>query len=238
MLPFVPVAGAYKQVYRLDIAENGFRCTGIYPNIFHDLDFMGSEITNMTHQPPPETTSAGAAVTAFEIPSRTLVANFQTSSSNSLTAVPSPCKPTATVASGISSGCDATSSSTTSLPRPSTPQDNSVAAPLLPGFSLNNSTAAVDMNSPRPTKSRQPIFANVLKEVSPLPSCSEKRLTSRKRKAEKSEILTSTPVKNMLIEKKNAEQEKEAAKQVRRQIMFGKRHETLTKTKNKKTKKN
>lgn len=85
--------------------------------------------------------------------------------------------------------------------------------------------------------SPKPDFRSILLEVSPLPSCSERRLTTRKRKAERSEVLTSTPIKNMLIDKKNEEKKKEEAKQARKEIRFEKdksrRKEKLPKSKNK-----
>ncbi|KAK9730730.1 hypothetical protein QE152_g14294 [Popillia japonica] len=83
-----------------------------------------------------------------------------------------------------------------------------------------------------PSTSTQSEFPSILKQFSPLPSCGEKRLKSQKRKAAKSDVLTSTPVKNMLIEKKNAVQEKQAAKKIKRKIPFG-QVESSTKTKNK-----
>jgi len=56
-------------------------------------------------------------------------------------------------------------------------------------------------------------FKSVFLEVSSLPSCSQRRLTNRKRNAEKSEILTLTTIKNMLIdEKKKKKKAKEARK--------------------------
>ncbi|KAG8256099.1 hypothetical protein J6590_076840 [Homalodisca vitripennis] len=59
------VAEAYSQVYRLDIAVNRFRCTGVYPtneNIFSDLDFMGNDITNIPDQQPPQEIPEATAV--------------------------------------------------------------------------------------------------------------------------------------------------------------------------------
>lgn len=231
------VADAYKQVCRLDIAENGFRCTGIYPTnsqIFSDLDFMGSDVTNIAHQPPSDATSEDTTTNASEISSGKSAArpNCLNSSSNLTAAVPPFA---ATVDAGISTETKATSSSRATSPQLglSSHQDNATAsAGLDAGFSPSrpNQILPVKKNSPGTEQIRKPGFASVLKKFSPLPTCSEKRLTSRKRKSEKSEILTSTPVKNMLIAKKDEEKKKEASKQIRKQIQFAKSQEKFKQT--------
>ncbi|XP_072384750.1 uncharacterized protein [Diabrotica undecimpunctata] len=47
------VVSAFNRVSRMEIAVSGFRCTGIHPfdkNVFNDLDFICSNITNITEQ--------------------------------------------------------------------------------------------------------------------------------------------------------------------------------------------
>lgn len=55
---------------------------------------------------------------------------------------------------------------------------------------------------PQPSTSKKII--DVINELSPVPNATAKRATSRRRKAEKSEILTSSPYKNALAESKAA----------------------------------
>lgn len=234
------VADAYKKVCRLDIAENGFKCTGIYPTnsqIFSDSDFMGSDITNIAHQSLSDATSEDTATTASEISSGLSAARPNCLNSSSLTTAVPPSSSTATTLTArISIETEATSlSRATSLTRASSPQlsshqDNATASALV-GFSPNNQTLPVNTNSPGTEKIRKPEFASVLKKFSPFPTCSEKRLTSRKRKSEKSEILTSSPVKNMLIAKKDEEKKKEATKQIKKQKQFAKPQTKLKQTK-------
>ncbi|KAK9754832.1 hypothetical protein QE152_g1002 [Popillia japonica] len=133
-----------------------------------------------------------------------------------------------------------TSTALSSFPQPPTlsAAGSSVASPsniITPSLSVSTSTVTKAL----PSTSTQSEFASILKQLSPLPSCGEKRLKSRKRKAAKSDILTSTPVKNMLIQKKHAVQEKHTAKKIKRKIEFG-QVESSAKNKNKvdKTKEN
>lgn len=171
------VDGAYTKVCRLEIAANGFRCTGIHPfnqDIFTDLDFMGSALTDVENPPP---TPAEVAVVSTPVTPRPLI------------------------------------------------NDESIEE------SVEDSAMLADVGLPTDSESvKQPTFSNVLNEVSPMPSCAGKRVTSRKRKSEKSEILTATPNKDLLIEKKNLEIAKEAAKEVRRKVKFEKYQGTMEKS--------
>lgn len=185
---------SYKRVCRLDIAVNGFSCTGIFPfnpEIFTDLDYMGSSLTEMD-PPRPAMEPAEAAETSI--------------------AVSSPERP-GTIA-----------------PQPSTATSGendpvAVESALTAGGGPLNDSGTMD----------QLFFASVLKNISPLPSCAEKRATTRKRKAEKSEILTSTPNKDRLVEKKKLEAEKEDAKEAKRKIKFEKAQQKTKKPKTSRT---
>lgn len=58
-----------------------------------------------------------------------------------------------------------------------------------------------------------------------------KRLTSRKRKSERSEVLTSTPVKDALLEKQKMLAEKEKSKELKKKLKFEKLNPGFTKEK-------
>ncbi|KAK9728733.1 hypothetical protein QE152_g17062 [Popillia japonica] len=173
------VADAYKQVCFPDIAENGFMCTGMYPinpNIFTDLDFMSSQLTHITDLSLTEPVAVGATIAA----------------------------------SGITSLMCAPSSSYTSTALSSSPQPPILGVAGSSAASAYNiiytllSVPTSTVTKTLPSTSTQSEFASILKQLSCLPSYGEKRLKSRKRKATKCDILISTPVKNMLIEKTNA----------------------------------
>lgn len=234
------VAYAYRQVCRLDIAENGFRCTEMFPTnskIFSDLDFMSSEITNIPNQPLSTVTSEDTAVNASEVPVETSAANCPTSSSNSSSAMPHSSNTTLGDANAAMS-----SSKATSPPHPSNHEENALLSPVDVGLNPsgpNETQTLKKTSSPGATKIIKPDFSTVLKQVSPMLSCGEKRLTTRKRKPEKSESLTSTPIKDMLNAKKDEEEKKEAAKQAKTKIRFAKSQEQLKETiKNEKIGKN
>ncbi|XP_071635524.1 uncharacterized protein [Temnothorax longispinosus] len=136
---------AFTKVARLDIAQNGFRCTGIQPfdrDIFSDLDFLGSALT--------------------DIPLAEDQANQSTTQASSHT-VPE----------------NETELSTSALPETS---------------------ATLQMEIPSTSANVEKVN-DMLKILSPLPDASKKRLTVRKRRTQKSQILTSSPYKNELVAK-------------------------------------
>ncbi|XP_067216924.1 uncharacterized protein [Linepithema humile] len=137
------VAKSFNQVARLQIATSGFQCTGIYPynpNIFTDLDFLPSEITDIPVENDPKTGN---------------LLNL-------------PINP---------------STSSNKLPQP--------------------------FQAPGPSAEK---IKNCIEELSPLPNAAAKRLTSRKRRSEKSAILTSSSYKKTLEEKENVKLEKSIKK--------------------------
>ncbi|KAK9736963.1 hypothetical protein QE152_g11123 [Popillia japonica] len=138
--------------------------------------------THITDLPLPEPVAGDATIAAFQTTSLTCAP----SSSNPSTALSSFSQPPTLSAAGSSAA-----------------SPSNIITP-----SLSVSTSTVTKALPSTSTSTQSEFASILKQLSPLPSCGEKRLKSRKRKAAKSDILTSTPVKNMLIQKKNTVQEK------------------------------
>jgi len=141
-----PVNTAFTKAARLEITQNGFRCTGIQPfhrEIFSDLDFLVSALT--------------------DIP---LIENQAQQST-----------------AQVCSHADAT----VNEPEPST------SASALASSKLQRETPRSSVNTEE--------VSGVLKILSALPDASKKRLSIRKRRTLKSEILTSSPFKNELKEK-------------------------------------
>jgi hypothetical protein len=137
---------AFTKVARLEIAQNGFRCTGIQPlhrEIFSDLDFICSALTDI-----PLTENQAAQST-------TQVCSHAAATENE--------------------------------PEPST------SASALTSSKLQRKTSRSSVNTEE--------VSDVLKSLSPLPDASKKRLSVRKRRTLKSEILTSSPFKNELKQK-------------------------------------
>lgn len=247
------VADAYRKVCRLDIAENDFKCTGIYPlnsQIFTDLDFMGSDLTNVTNSPSksrvavqqsgetstgtssmPDNSAAAVRVPTSTEPSPGTSGMSVISTASIAVHQSAETSPGTSVMPDNSAAAVPVPTSTEPSPGTSEMPDNSaptIAVLPIPGPSLKTQSNIM-VSSPVVRHSN---FENILKKVSPLPSCSERRLTSRKRKAGKSEILTSTPVKNALSEKKKIGKESEEAKTYRRQLKIEKQQSEKEKGKN------
>ena len=69
----------------------------------------------------------------------------------------------------------------------------------------------------------------LLKQLSPLPDASKKRLTTRSRKTQKSEILTSSPFKNALVEKHTIATNKAKASETKKKGTTATKKEMKTK---------
>ncbi|XP_045457552.1 tigger transposable element-derived protein 6-like [Melitaea cinxia] len=74
------------------------------------------------------------------------------------------------------------------------------------------STNEPRISSPKPSTSFSPDVIQVVHKLSPLPDAAKKRSATRKRKSEKSEILTSSPYKIIVEEKENEKNIKEKQK--------------------------
>lgn len=125
---------AFSRICRMELAQSGFKCTGIHPfnrDVFSDLDFSASLISD------DEIHASGDVG----------LATAETS------------------------------------------------------IDIDKETAPVPSTSHRSSE-------NVLIDISPLPSTSNVKFKSRGSRGEKSEILTSTPYKNAIEEKKQIKQEK------------------------------
>lgn len=79
-----------------------------------------------------------------------------------------------------------------------TPGNQNTPQPSISGADI--SQPSEHANGMEPEEASNDVSA-VLQKISPLPDASKKRLTTRKRKAQRSEILTSTPYKSMMEEK-------------------------------------
>ena len=83
--------------------------------------------------------------------------------------------------------------------------------PKFPHCSINETI----FSSPQSSTSLDPDITQALHKLSPLPDAAKKRSAARKRKCERSEILTSSPYKIAVIEKENEKNSKEKKKKVK-----------------------
>ncbi|KAL3279882.1 hypothetical protein HHI36_017388 [Cryptolaemus montrouzieri] len=72
-----------------------------------------------------------------------------------------------------------------------------------PSEASKQSTFEKNINSPKPLPNLDPDVVQVIHNLSPLPDAAKKRSLSRKRKCEKSEIVTSSRYKILVEEKAN-----------------------------------
>lgn len=229
------VSSAYSKTCRLEIARNGFACTGIHPlnaEVFSDLDFLPSKLTeipeqqsecagrteaietnstagteNLTklptdimHRPGPSFTRVSASTkkkeTASNVsrPSSTVSA---TCCGETFAAKPSEIMTSLTVSTSLPER-EREATVSTSLPEC---EGEETSRPTANISSPNSSTTAKETTQCRGLLNSDCSPTNlhdVLTKLSPFPDASKKRQVSRKRKSQKSEILTSTPYKNMV----------------------------------------
>ncbi|CAG4974800.1 unnamed protein product [Parnassius apollo] len=69
--------------------------------------------------------------------------------------------------------------------------------------------------SPKPSTSSAPHLVQIIYNLSPLPDAAKKRTATRKRKSERSEILTSSPYKKVAEEKENEKNMKHKKKEIK-----------------------
>ncbi|XP_026728373.1 uncharacterized protein LOC113494293 [Trichoplusia ni] len=72
--------------------------------------------------------------------------------------------------------------------------------------------------SPKPSTSSAPDLVQIIHNLSPLPDAAKKRTAARKRKSERSEILTSSPYKKLAEEKENEKNTKDKKKEIKSKI--------------------
>ena len=149
------VGSAFTKVCRMELAQSGFACTGIYPlnpQIFSDLDF---------YRPLSELTpDSSEAVHPTQRLTREITPEPQPSTSKDI---------------GTSE----------SIPSTSTPVTSAPAATTTAGISSLNLS----------------LSESLIQEICPLPSAVVGNFNTRKRRGDRSEILTSSPFKLRLEEK-------------------------------------
>ena len=209
------VAEAHKKTCSLELAEKGFECTGICPlnpHIFSDLDFMAAQVTEIPDAefPPGRDNESSTAddVDAFSAASHPFqqTQTFTASSSSTRSE------------GGSEILQDSTNSSEEVNTRSTALSSGNVAdtenTDTTKNLSSTPSTSGI-IPKPKTSTSHTPIvnndisdFISALSQVSPVPACSERRLTSRRRKAQRSEVLTSSPYKNALLQKQEQDNQK------------------------------
>lgn len=181
------VKEAFTKVARLDIAVSGFKCTGIYPfdrHIFSDLDYLAADMTNIPQEQietPSNAQNTGEAVVL----------------SNSVIE-----QPGTSLSTLIIEGDSAAVGGSALICHANIPS-NIVEDEFLeePTQSVSDPIAT----SPIPSTSSAPDLVQLIHKLSPLPDAAKKRTAARKRKCERSEILTSSPYK--IVEEKENEKE-------------------------------
>ena len=183
----------------MEIAQKGFSCTGIYPlnrDIFTDLDFLPSQITEIKqlNSKNGEQRDTSNNEDLIVIP---------THENNNEDLIIMPIKENESIPGQIDS-VEVEIHQTPSCSRDWPKSPGEVLTPSARGFAIPKTPSCQQQTTeftsePFSPESRKAI--HILKEISPVPNCSEKRLHTRKRRSERSEILTSSPFKTALEEK-------------------------------------
>lgn len=198
------VNDAFTKICRMDLSKKGFECSGIYPlnsQIFTDLDFIASQGLDV---PEPREIHASTS---------TIVKRCNETESETIDSLEFPKIPT----------LPNTPPKLNEQELPGTSENKTPSKKVVKLCTLNETCQpSTSKTSPQRSEQRNPtigsrkssqkntldpntIFeksiSDLLKEISPIPNAAERRMVSRKRRAEKSEVLTSTPFKNELEEK-------------------------------------
>lgn len=196
------VAEAFKKVARYEIAEAGFRSAGIHPfdkNIFTDLDYLPSDITNIildSNEPNNEqqATNIIANDTVLTLIEQPEAAQNMLQEGVSVTDSATPYIIQST--SILQSDVTLTSPQEVNTSKSQQPSTSKAA---IVNLDKRSSFFLADITNVRKT----------ILDISPLPDAATRRAQVRKRRAQKSEILTDSPYKESLEEKDNEKKKKE-----------------------------
>lgn len=181
------VNSAFSRICRMELAQSGFECTGIYPlnrNVFSDLDFAGSLISST---PEPEERPKTQVQTSTNSDQEEL---YQSADVSNLPDMREP-------------NSDNPVDQSPMLNQPSKAGPSHASnLPESPNQTCGQREEVATLMSPSTQK--------ILAVISPLPSTSSVKYKIREDRSEKSEILTSSPYKNMLVEKKALIEKKKA----------------------------
>ncbi|CAH2226675.1 jg9747 [Pararge aegeria aegeria] len=173
---------AITKVARLDVAVFGFKCTGIYPfdrQIFSDLDYLAADMTNIPQE-------------QIETPSNALSTGETVVLSNSVVE-----QPETSLSTIINEGDSAAVGGSALFNHADMPSN------VVEDEFMEEPTQFVSepiATSPIPSTSSAADLVQLIHKLSPLPDAAKKRTAARKRKCERSEILTSSPYKKVVEE--------------------------------------
>lgn len=188
---------AFQKVATVDKAVKGFERSGIYPynpDIFQETDFLPSTIhendSSVNHEATTLCRASTSNVVSSNDPGPSLLNTFETPSSSRVNILQ------------VVHITPPQQASTSSDPTPSSSNLDATASV----FNTTPSTATSNESRPRTSNAATPSqsFADVLKIVSPVGAAESSKKEKRQgKKKEKSIILTSTPVKTELEQKRD-----------------------------------
>lgn len=181
---------AFSKICRMEIAQSGFKCTGIHPlnpNIFSDLDYAPS-LNKIEDRPISQNVTSP---------------NFNEEETDAPTQVALDHPPFKDILA---------------LPGPSTSTSTILVMPSLSALVPNDEETTV-INNLTPTElSGDKEAKDILEKISPLPSTSSTKFATRQGRGEKSEILTSTPYKSQLEQRMKEKEEKKIIAEAKKKI--------------------
>lgn len=180
---------AFMAVCRMELAKSGFACTGLYPlnkGIFSDLDYIAAaHFTSDSEVLVRPTVSGPSPMDSEEsVPAKE-------------NAVPS----CSTSSSEVVPSCSTLASRPTSPPCPGMASTSGVSTMEARPTQTSLATPSTSHSFGRPKSFMSPLFQRVTAEISPITGEARKKISQRKRRSEKSEILTGSPYKAQLEEK-------------------------------------
>ena len=189
---------AYSSICRMDLAQSAFTCTGLWPlnpNVFTDLDFIAAEhFREPVHMDEVSTHQQNDL-------------NFSPTTSEPGPSSAPPSKPRSSSANTSEPGSAATNTSNDfSPPRPEESIEN-----IQEQSSSSSRVSVAPLSIPKSPfrpNSVSSTFIKVVEKISPVAKPSEVKVQKRKQRTQKSEVLTSSPYKQQLEEKKKLAEDK------------------------------